>query len=44
VLEDALATFTGTIVFISHDRYFINRIATEVTHVDHGRLTRYLGG
>src|SRR5262249_49644576 len=44
VLEDALAAFTGTIVFISHDRYFINRIATEVTHVDHGRLTRYLGG
>jgi len=44
VLEEALAGFPGTIVFISHDRYFINRIATEVTHVDHGRLTRYLGG
>ena len=44
VLEDALATFAGTIVFISHDRYFINRIATEVTHVHHGRLARYLGG
>jgi ATP-binding cassette subfamily F protein 3 len=44
ILEDALAGFPGTIVFISHDRYFINRIATEVTHVDHGRLTRYLGG
>src|SRR5262249_13983574 len=44
VLEAALAAFPGTIVFISHDRYFINRIATEVTHVDHGRLTRYLGG
>jgi ATP-binding cassette subfamily F protein 3 len=44
VLEAALATFAGTIVFISHDRYFINRIATEVTHVHHGRLTRYLGG
>src|SRR5256886_9976195 len=44
VLEEALAVFPGTIVFISHDRYFINRIGTEVTHVDHGRLTRYLGG
>jgi ATP-binding cassette subfamily F protein 3 len=43
VLEDALAQFPGTIVFISHDRYFINRIATSVLHVDHGRLTRYLG-
>jgi ATP-binding cassette subfamily F protein 3 len=44
VLEEALAGFPGTIVFISHDRYFINRIATAVTHVAHGRLTTYLGG
>jgi ATP-binding cassette subfamily F protein 3 len=44
VLEDALAAFPGTIVFISHDRYFINRIATVVTHVAHGTLARYLGG
>jgi ATP-binding cassette subfamily F protein 3 len=43
VLEEALATFTGTIVFISHDRYFINRIATQVVEVDGGRLTTYLG-
>jgi ATP-binding cassette subfamily F protein 3 len=44
VLEEALAGFPGTIVFISHDRYFINRIATLVTHVAHGRLSQYLGG
>jgi ATP-binding cassette subfamily F protein 3 len=43
VLEEALALFPGTIVFISHDRYFINRIATSVLHVHHGVLTRYLG-
>ncbi len=43
VLEDALSTFAGTIVFISHDRYFINRIATQVVEVDAGRLTVYLG-
>ena len=43
VLEDALALFPGTIVFISHDRYFINRIATSVLHVHHGVLTGYLG-
>jgi len=43
VLEEALSTFTGTIVFISHDRYFINRIATQVVEVDAGRLTTYLG-
>ena len=43
VLEEALSTFTGTIVFISHDRYFINRIATKVVEVDRGTLTTYLG-
>jgi len=44
VLEEALAAFPATIVFISHDRYFINRIATRVVHVDRGTLTDYLGG
>ena len=43
VLEEALAGFTGTIVFISHDRYFINRIGTRVVEVQGGRLTDYLG-
>ncbi len=43
VLEGALAQFPGTIVFISHDRYFINRIATKIVEVAHGRLTPYLG-
>jgi len=43
VLESALAGFPGTIVFISHDRYFINRIATVVMEVAGGALTRYPG-
>jgi len=43
VLEEALATFTGTIVFISHDRYFINRIANRVVEVKAGQLTSFLG-
>src|SRR5262245_17491043 len=43
VLEAALAEFPGTIVFISHDRYFINRIATVVVEVAHGALARYEG-
>ena len=43
VLEEALQAFTGTIVFISHDRYFINCIATQVVEVDGGRLTTFLG-
>ncbi len=43
VLEEALAEFPGTIVFISHDRYFINRIATRVLEVADGTLTSYPG-
>jgi ATP-binding cassette subfamily F protein 3 len=43
VLESALAEFPGTLVFISHDRYFINRIATVVVEVAHGALARYPG-
>jgi ATP-binding cassette, subfamily F, member 3 len=43
VLEAALAEFPGTIVFISHDRYFINRIATVVVEVAAGTLGRYPG-
>jgi len=44
VLEDALEEFEGTLVFISHDRYFINRLATRVVEVRAGRLTSHLGG
>jgi ATP-binding cassette, subfamily F, member 3 len=44
VLEDALAGFAGTMVFISHDRYFINRLATKVVEVRDGRLVTHLGG
>jgi len=43
VLEDALAGFGGTIVFISHDRYFINRIVTKIVEIAGGSLTTYLG-
>ncbi len=43
VLEEALSGFTGTLVFISHDRYFINRIATQVVEVEHGQLATHLG-
>jgi len=43
VLDEALARFGGTIVFISHDRYFINRIATKIVEVGGGALVPYLG-
>jgi ATP-binding cassette subfamily F protein 3 len=44
VLEEALAAFPGTMVFISHDRYFINRLATKVVEIRDGRLVIHLGG
>ena len=43
VLEGALAAFPGTIVFISHDRYFINRIATGIVEINQGALVTYVG-
>ena len=43
VLEEALADFPGTIIAISHDRYFINRFAEKVWALDDSGLKEYLG-
>ena len=43
VLEQALASFAGTLVFVSHDRAFINALATRVVEVNYGVLTEYIG-
>lgn len=43
VLENALIDYPGTILFVSHDRYFINRIATKVLELDRSGATEYLG-
>ncbi|MET3683262.1 ATP-binding cassette subfamily F protein 3 [Alkalibacillus flavidus] len=43
VLEAALADFPGTIIFVSHDRYFINRIATQVLEMNQHGVKTYLG-
>jgi ATP-binding cassette subfamily F protein 3 len=43
VLLDALAAFSGTVVFVSHDRYFIDRLATRVLEVENGTVTAYEG-
>ncbi len=43
VLEDALNEYEGTLVLISHDRYFINRVATSVARVGGGRAELYDG-
>lgn len=43
ILENALDDFPGTIVFVSHDRYFINRIATKVIDINAECAVEYLG-
>ncbi|MFD1929614.1 ABC-F family ATP-binding cassette domain-containing protein [Sporosarcina siberiensis] len=43
VLENALDGFPGTIIFVSHDRYFINRIATKVIDINSTEAVEYLG-
>jgi ATP-binding cassette subfamily F protein 3 len=43
MLEEALQDFEGTIVFVSHDRYFIDAIATRLWSVDNGVVTMHLG-
>ncbi|MEK5148392.1 MULTISPECIES: ABC-F family ATP-binding cassette domain-containing protein [Psychrobacillus] len=43
VLENALLDFPGTIIFVSHDRYFINRIATKVIELASDDATLFLG-
>ena len=34
---------SGTIIFVSHDRYFINKIATSVALLKNGKITKYVG-
>src|SRR5262249_36133156 len=43
VLEDALAEFEGTVLVISHDRYFLDRTVNRLVELKDGRLTEHLG-
>jgi ATP-binding cassette subfamily F protein 3 len=43
VLLEAIAAFSGTIIFVSHDRYFIDRLATRVLEVENGAVNSYEG-
>jgi ATP-binding cassette subfamily F protein 3 len=43
VLENALIDYTGTLLFVSHDRYFINRLATKVIELNENGADVYLG-
>ncbi len=43
ILEDALNAYTGTVLYVSHDRYFVNRTASRILDLRDGALTGYLG-
>ena len=43
ILEDALNAYTGTVLYVSHDRYFINRTASRILDLNKNVLTNYLG-
>ena len=43
VLEESLKNFNGTIIFMSHDRYFINKIATKIIAFENKQLKTYNG-
>jgi ATP-binding cassette subfamily F protein 3 len=43
VLLQALAAYEGTVIFVSHDRYFINAVAKRVLHVEDARIQDYAG-
>lgn len=43
ILEDAINSYTGTVLYVSHDRYFINRTASRILDLDQQTLTEYHG-
>lgn len=43
-LEESLLEYRGTMFFISHDRYFLRKLATRVVELENRKLTNYLGG
>ncbi len=44
ILEEALNNYTGTLLYVSHDRYFINRTATRILDLTNRALVNYAGG
>jgi len=44
VLEDELNDFEGTVLAVSHDRYFLDRVATRIVELDEGVIHEYVGG
>lgn len=43
MFEEALSEYRGTLFFISHDRYFINKLAQRVVNIENQQFNEYLG-
>ncbi len=43
ILEEAIRNYEGTVIYVSHDRYFINRTATRILELEHEHFVNYLG-
>ena len=43
IMEDAIEAFGGTCLVVSHDRYFLDKVADRILELDDGKLTEYLG-
>ncbi|MFH1740453.1 MAG: hypothetical protein ABIH23_15700 [bacterium] len=41
VLAEALEDYTGTVLFVSHDRHFLRRVATKVIEIKDGKVTEF---
>lgn len=42
-LEDFLLNFENTVIVVSHDRHFLNKVCTNIADIDYGKITMYVG-
>ena len=43
ILEESLNNYNGTVIMVSHDRYFINKVATRIIYIENKKLISYIG-
>ena len=43
ILEEAIKSYKGTVIVVSHDRFFINKIATRIIYIENKKLVSYIG-
>lgn len=43
MLEEALIKYSGTVLFVSHDRYFVNKLASRVVNIENCKIKSYYG-